>query len=153
MDRAEPGKLWHELQPTHTETNFWKVLQGSSRIFNLLRWLVVHRGLSSATDLAARASATQCQCQCHPCEGAVFLHLDTSDPFQRCSANATQHKSSDPMSFTNLMARTILRMLKVKWWKRERESDLLTARCIYTSYMMFASFCRSLKAHLQMRKI
>ena len=146
------------IQPTHTDTNFCKVLQGSSRIFNLLRWLVVHRGLSSATDLAARASATQCQCQCqcHPCEGAVFLHLDTSDPFQRCSANATQHKSSDPISFTNLMACTILRMLKVKWWKRERESDLLTARCIYTyytSYMMFASVCRSLKAHLQMRKI
>ena len=45
---------------------------------------------------------------------------------------ATQHKSSDPMSFTNIMARTILRMLKVKWWKRERESDLLTARWIYT---------------------
>ena len=45
---------------------------------------------------------------------------------------ATQHKSSDPMSFTSLMGRTILRMLKVKWWKRERESDLLTARWIYT---------------------
>ena len=160
MDRTETGNTftWEYNPRTQTQISvrFCKVLQESSTCWDgwwctedyhlQPIWLLVPVPPSASASASAIHVRVQSSCILIP------LTLFNGTLPTKVKA-ATQHKSSDPMSFTSLMGRTILRMLKVKWWKRERESDLLTARCIYTSYMMFASVCRSLKAHLQMRKI